>query len=553
VTAEASTSSDAGASNPGGNAAGGEAGAGGASEPEVLTCADTVRRLGAVGCEFWPTFVANPVWTTFLPGVAITNEGLAPSDVAVDGPNGFRRELTLAPGESASVELPWVPELKGPEWSRANTSGARTPQSTRVSHGAYRVTSSLPIAVWQFNPLRVSHTGDGCPLGVASCRAGSADGTALLPSTALSGNYRVFGYSSRNGGAQWGSVPSGVAITATQDGTSLVIQAGPHCGTERVGTSELGPCTVAGSGLDAISAGGVLRLTLNAGEVVQFMGALAAQPGLHDADLSGTLIEASQRVQVVAFNAAANVPDDSVANADHMEELLPAAEFLADEYVVVPPTAPLGAAGSHVVRLFGHVDGTVLSYPVGKPPGAPDVLNAGDVVQLPTPSDSAPTPDCVNTAGKCVTSTPFIVEGTRAFGVASYMPGSVLQTPSVDPTDSRGDPAASFVTPPQQFDDDCSFFIPEGYKEAYVDVLLRAGQDLTLDGAAPASSATPIGQSEWSVLRLPVTTSGWHRLATSDGRGIGAQVSAFDYALGLYYAACARGRFLSEPPVIISP
>jgi hypothetical protein len=84
-------------------------------------------------------------------------------------------------------------------------------------------------------------------------------------------------------------------------------------------------------------------------------------------------------------------------------------------------------------------------------------------------------------------------------------------------------------------------------------VLLRAGQDVTLDGVVPALSATPIGQSEWSVLRLPVTTSGWHRLVTGDVRGIGAHVSASDYALGLYYAACARGRFLSEPPVIILP
>ena len=45
---------------------------------------------------------------------------------------------------------------------------------------------------------------------------------------------------------------------------------------------------------------------------------------------------------------------------------------------------PPGNNVGHVVRIYGNVDGTVLTYPDGKPdPAAPDMINAGDVVQIP--------------------------------------------------------------------------------------------------------------------------------------------------------------------------
>jgi hypothetical protein len=509
-----------------------------------------------VGCDFWPTFVANPVWTTFSPGIALGNEGRRgdpTAQVTVDGPNGFHQVVQVPPGTHASVEVPWVSELKGPEWSSANTSGGRVAESRRVNGGAYHVQSNVPIAVWQLNPANQQQVDDGCPQGVTMCRSASNDATLLLPTPSLTGNYRVFTYSGKNEGTDWGSVPGGFALTATKDATQVNIQLGPRCGTELFPTDDLGPCTASGPSLTSRNASEVMQLTMNAGDVLQLMGARAKDPTVRNADLSGTIVNASQPVQVISFAAVANIPDISVANSDHLEELQPPAESLDKRYVVVPPSAPLGESQGHVVRIYGHVDGTKLTYPEGKPTGAPDVLNAGDVVQIPPLPAGVPAEPCMTVADHCVLNEPFIVEGSQPFAVASFMPGGVLQSPGTDATNSKGDPALSFVIPPRQFRKAFTFFIPEGYLGASVDLLVPVGAEVMLDNELLKQTPKVVGISDWSVLRVPVAQPGLHRVATADARGVGGQVVTFAFASALYYAAGSNQLRLSQPPVIVVP
>ena len=63
-------------------------------------------------------------------------------------------------------------------------------------------------------------------------------------------HYRIFGYSSKNEGTQWGSVPGGVAITATADASTVQVQLGPKCGYEIYLGTELGACVAAGEGVE---------------------------------------------------------------------------------------------------------------------------------------------------------------------------------------------------------------------------------------------------------------------------------------------------------------
>src|SRR6185369_7722658 len=143
---------------------------------------------------------------------------------------------------------------------------------------------------------------------------------------------------------------------------------------------------------------------MNATDVVQLVGAWANDPQTHNADLSGSIVNATAPVQVISFNAIAQLPDVSIANADHMEETVLPAEVIGNKYIVVPPTTPNGNAVGHVVRIYGNVNGTNLTYPEGAPPGAPTVINAGEVVQIPPLHKRERAPLCVKDPTHCKTN-----------------------------------------------------------------------------------------------------------------------------------------------------
>jgi IgGFc binding protein len=544
-------------------ALGGNVGSGatdsGNGNPE--TCADAALGHTYVGCDFWPTITANPVWQEFEPAVVVANGTMTDATVTIDGPAGFHQSVTVKAGGLETVMLKWVMELKGPEFSLTNTSGGRLQASSRVNGGAYHMVSSVPVTAWQFNPLKYTQDAAACTRithGAGGCKSATNDASLLIPSTAMTESYRVFGYSSKNEGTDWGTVPGGITITATKDGTEVQVQLGPKCGVEIFPTTDLGTCVAAGpagSGIDAKMPGASYALQMNAGDVVELVGAWAKDPQTHNADMSGTIVQANKdhNVQVISFNAISQLPDVSVANADHMEETVLPGEVLGKKYIVTPPATPLGQSVGHVVRIYGNVDGTKLSYPEGKPPGAPDTINAGDVFQIPALPTGQPAASCMSVADHCMLNTPFVVEGTAAFAVASFMVGGVLQMPGTDATNSQGDPSFSMEVTPEQFRKDYTFLAPVDYMENYADVLLPSGASVQLDGKPITVAPTPIGGSGWSTVRLPLdsATGGVHKLSTDHELGLGLQVMGFGFATSYYYPGGLNLHRISEPPVIV--
>src|SRR5206468_3843097 len=136
----------------------------------------------------------------------------------------------------------------------------------------------------------------------------------------------------------------GMAITATADNTSVKVQLGPKCGAQLWPSMMLDACVAASMSPDipAKNAGDVYTFSMNAGDVVQLVGQWAAEALTRHADISGSVVNADKPVQVVSFNAISQLPDQSVANADHMEETVLPAEVIGKKYVVVPPTTPNG-------------------------------------------------------------------------------------------------------------------------------------------------------------------------------------------------------------------
>src|SRR5690606_1461510 len=253
--------------------------------------------------------------------------------------------------------------------------------------------------------------------------------------------------------------------------------------------------------------------------------------------------------QVIAFNQIVNIPDE-IGNADHAEETVLPAEAIGNKYIVPPPTAYGGAPQGHIVRIYGNVDGTTLTYPEGKPDGAPDTINAGEVVEIPTRASNNQCPALNST---CMLTEAFVVEGSEPFAIGSLMVGGRLQVPGYPETYGEpGDPAFSMMVTPEQFRNSYTFLAPADFMENYADILVPDGAEVTLDGAPLGGTPQPIGASGWSVVRAQLSGigGGIHTLSTTHESGVGLQVMGFGSATSYYYPGGLNLNLISEPPVI---
>jgi hypothetical protein len=205
-----------------------DVGEGGHPTGDPQTCDEAVTEKSYIGCDYWPTVVANNVWSIFDFAVVVANTGASSADVTVTGPGGFSTSTKVDPSTLQKIYLPWNSTLKGPD---TDSCGQATPlsASVRSNKGAYHLVASVPVTVYQFNALEYKGQGgpagkswsacpgnDMCPLTFTTigCYSFSNDASLLLPSTAMTGNYRVLG---QHGWDQLGTQVMGsyVAITAT--------------------------------------------------------------------------------------------------------------------------------------------------------------------------------------------------------------------------------------------------------------------------------------------------------------------------------------------------
>ncbi len=522
---------DGGAGNPGGtggsgasllppNLGSGDAGPAGGeddgSAQQPSSCAAAANEHSNVGCEFWPTIVFNPVWSVFDFAAVVANASTQLAQITVDQNGTSVATATIPPGGIAPIKLPWVKALKGPDFDDG-TNGARPTTSALVQGGAYHLTSSVPVTVWQYNPLEYEVPVSECPYPPSlangdgiNCLSVTNGATILIPTAAMTGNYRVFAApantSNEADAASDPDAPDAIAITATADGTMVTV------------SLVAGASVIAGTGVTATAGPGNMTFTLDAGDVVELVAARGNTWGASDSDPSGSLVTANQPVQVISFDAITDVPAPAVYGqgyADNLQETILPAESLGSHYVVAPPTTPTGSTVGHYLRFFGYRDGTTLTYPSGSPPaGAPTTLNAGDVVQI-----------------SGAVTTPFEVQGSNEFAIASIMMGGQAQDPGND--DPQGDPGMTFEVAVEQFRSQYIFLAPTDYAESYADILVPPGASVTLDGAALTATPTSI-DSGWSIVRelLSTTGTGAHTLVSD--QPVGLKIMGFGHATAYY-------------------
>ncbi|HTN89076.1 MAG TPA: IgGFc-binding protein [Sorangium sp.] len=527
-----SASSGGGSGNSGSTAAGGGieddlgigtgSGSGGGDAPELLgdpkTCAEAAASKSYIGCDFWPTVTANIVWSIFDYAVVVANAGDEVAEVEVTRAGAAVVHAEVQPNSLTKIYLPWVPELKGPD-ATACASGKSLSSSVRVDGGAYHLVSTRPVTVYQFNALEYKGAGgpDGkdwssCP-GLRSCSTNGVsygcfsftnDASLLLPSTAMTGNYRITGQQGWND-AQMGGY---MVITGIQDGTSVTVNVAQ------------GGAVVAGEDIPATPGGGSFTVELDGGDVVEILGSPSS-------DLSGSLVTATGPVQVLTGMPCVRSPVGAAA-CDHIEESVFPAETLGKRYFVTVPTSPGGEVFGHIVRLYGNVDGTALTYPSGRPDGAPTTINAGQVVDL------------------SLVRRDFEIVGDHEFAVSTFMLGATIVDRDNTGPDQKGDPSQSHATAVEQYRIKYVFLAPSDYDESYIDIVQPLDASVTLDGVAVDVAPAQIGNgSGFGVarVRLGRGNNGAHVLTASAPVGIQVigygSYTSYQYPGGLNLVAIA--------------
>ncbi|HEX6835672.1 MAG TPA: hypothetical protein VF334_03815, partial [Polyangia bacterium] len=148
----------------GGGGGGGNGGSGGTGDP--VTCADAAAQKSYVGCDYWPTVLANPVLSDFDFAVVVANTGTTDATITVDGPSASQT-ATVTAGQLTKIYLPWVAGLKRGD----NVCGTPTAltDSAMVAKGAYHLVSSVPVVVYQFNALEYGPQGGAAGKDWSSC------------------------------------------------------------------------------------------------------------------------------------------------------------------------------------------------------------------------------------------------------------------------------------------------------------------------------------------------------------------------------------------------
>jgi len=465
-------------------------------------CIVAAQQKSYIGCDYWPTPTANSVADAFLDnfGVVVHNANSKVAHVVIQLGSATVEERDVQPGTLETFTLNLDTGLKMNDGD----------QSLKVVNGAYHLTSTMPVTVYQFNPLDYQDDQADSSLCESElsngtyppCHSFSNDASLLLPTPTLSNHYIVMARQTFGVGNILGFsfIPGFAAIVGTAEGTTTV-------------TVTLTSHTAAGNGITGGSPGLVQQFELAQGEVLQLLSALPTgctgtetSDGTYSYcdqgqayDLTGTIVDSDKPVAVYSGHLCSFVPYDTWA-CDHLEEMMLPLETWGKDFVVgrTEPQADTGVNDEpNVIRIVSGADNNVIRFNPAQPDvGAETTLNKGQWVEFMTTED-------------------FHVNADAAIMVGQFLVGQQYYS---DEYDYHGDPAYSLMVPTEQFRDSYTFLAPATITYNFVNVTKRVGEGsptVMLDGAAiPDSSfSQPVGTTGYGVARVPI--SGTHHTITS--------------------------------------
>ncbi len=473
-----------------------------------------------VGCEFWAVDLPNTrgiddaskgQW-----GVVLSNAGHGVAQVTIEQNQADYgqppqlttvKTLTVAPGDVQAVPMPRA-EVTG--WT-PTTADPPGPPGTFLSSKAFRITSTVPLVVYQFNNFENDF---------------SNDASLLLPRNGLGTIYRVLGYPTANPiplpQVPVAGIPdhSNVTIVGVQPDTHVSIIAG-------------GDITTDTKYIPNTKKGGTITAKLNAFDVLNL--ASTGMPG----DLTGTVVQSDKPVVVFSGgeralvdpkNLGATLPpnfsDDCCT--DHLEEQIFPVTAMGKKFVV--SRSPIRSTG-------GYVEPDVLRF-LGVASPATVTTN------LPAPFDSFTLQP--GEMRETWTDKDIVVESTQPIAIGQILVSAGCTTENI------GDPSLTIFPPVDQYRKDYVFLIPPSWSKNYFVIAAPTGGTFKIDGnALPSScvksSAGTLGGQAYETYRCPLG-EGAHNV--SGDTGFGLMVYGYGNVGSYAFAGGANVKKIYTPPPI---
>jgi hypothetical protein len=403
------------------------------------TCAPSQLGTSYIGCEYYPVVTANMVDEIFDFAVVVSNSSTIDATVTFDGgPLATPITASVPAGRVVVQKLPWQQALKLCDTNPSECQGVFQPTSAFAIGGSYRVRSTQPVTVYQFNPLEYTLNGQQFSY--------TNDASLLLPTNAWRNDYYAAAYQAAGG------FPSVLAVIADSDGTEVKIDA-------RASTPASGV-------VPAIGPGTPQTVTLDRGDVIE----LASING----DYTGSHVTSNKPIEVISGHYCTDIPLNTSA-CDHIEESMFPTATLGSHYIInAPAMDPLPSGKVEVVRIIATRPNTTITYDPAQPGAATALAQPGDMIELADNSSS------------------FAITASAPVLVAQYMEGEQMGG-------GQGDPAMALAVPVEQFRSSYLFHAPINYQSTFVDVTAPLGATVMLDGKL--LSFAPIGTTGYAVAR----------------------------------------------------
>lgn len=480
-----------------------------------------------VGCEFWAVDLdqqdgmndpASAPW-----GVVISNAAEGQADVTIElneAPLGQPVQIktvntfSVAPGALQSIQLPTRELDCGTKPNDYLSPG------TCLSSNAYRITSTAPIVVYQFNVF---------------ANAYSNDASLLLPTNALGKLYRVIG---------WGA---GHPVPMNFPGMGLIVDRSyvTVVGTKPNTQVKVNPSwRIKGNPpIAATAAGGAITATLGPFDVLNLEtdDATTKDDPKTVADLSGSVVLADKPVAVFsgvettsAPGAAVQVPtppgwaDGDTCCLDHLEDQMFPMESVGTHYVIA--RSPIRSTGSFreadVIRFVGVAETAIVTTNLA-PPFDQFTILPGEVKTTWTQDNFVATSDKPVMIGQILVSN-------------GYVDGPTL-----------GDPSLTVMPPVEQYRTDYVILQPDGWTQSWVVIAAEMGSTITLDGGSVGGCITePAGTVEGTTYESKrcQLAPGVHKL--NGDRPFGIVAYGYGSAGSYAFAGGAAVKRIYEPPIV---
>jgi hypothetical protein len=477
------------------------------------------------GCEYRAVTLMNAqVSSDFTPAIVVSNRNAQTATVTVTRGGAPVAEATVAPNSTQAIELPWVLELK-----QVIDGEDDVEESTNVADGSYRVVSTLPVTVYQFNPLeyglpRDCVDNDQTP-GDGVCYSYSNDASLLLPVHVLTEHYIVM--SRPNLGINYHVIDNlmGTEEDLYSFSPSILAVVNPN-DTAVTATIRFSAPTQPGPGVPSYEAGQSADFTIAPGGVLQIAARLpeSCEPDWVEPeavpwdtwtdilygyceghDLTGTEVSASLPVAVFGGHNCDFIPFNRWA-CDHLEEQLFPYETWGRRFVLGQSQRENGEPD--VVRVLSGSDNNRVRFSPSSVHGEV-TISRGDFVELE-----------LRGGVEIVADEPVMVGQFLVGQNYNAVTGEDLPP---------GDPAFALAVPVEQYRTAYNFLAPSTYDRSYVNVTTSTTgtASIELDGRSLGGEAwSAVGDSGYSTLRLEISP-GSHSITSGSGVTFGILVYGF--------------------------